>query len=251
MKKLIIANWKMNLSPEMAVEASKNLAKGETLWRATDKQVVLCPSFESIAVAKNALENSGIKLGAQDCFWEDKGAYTGEVSPMVLKSLGCEYVIIGHSERRRELRESDKDVNRKTAAAWRVGLTPVICVGETFEERQTGKKDFVIMNQVTKALEDLAWPSDGNLIIAYEPVWVIGSGQAVEPAEAEHVAMVIRQVLLDYFSAENAQKVKVIYGGSVNVDNVADFTGSSAIDGILVGNASLVAENFIELIKKV
>jgi len=249
--KIIIANWKMNLTPEKVIETSKSLVKGETLWRGSEREVVLCPSFESITVAKNALENSGIKLGAQDCFWEDKGAYTGEVSPMVLKSLGCEYVIIGHSERRRELRESDKDVNRKTAAAWRVGLTPIICVGETFEERQAGKKDFVIMNQVTSALEDLAWPSDGNLIIAYEPVWVIGSGQAVEPAEAEHVSMVIRQVLLDNFSAENAKKVKVIYGGSVNVDNVAEFTSISSLDGFLVGNASLVAENFIELIKKI
>jgi len=249
--KIIIANWKMNLTPEKVIEASKSLAKGETLWRGGEKEIVLCPSFESIIVAKSALENSGIKLGAQDCFWEDKGIYTGEVSPKILKSIGCEYVIVGHSERRRELRESDKDVNRKVAAAWRVGLTPIICVGETFEQRQNGQKDFVIMNQITLALEDLAWPSDGNLIIAYEPVWAIYPSQAVEPAEAEHVAMVIRQVLLDNFSAENAKKVKVIYGGSVNLDNVADFTLVSALDGFLVGNASLVAENFIELIKKV
>jgi len=248
---IIIANWKMNLRPAEVAEISKSLARSEILWQNFDKEVAVCPSFEAIAVAKEALIGSKIKLGAQDCFWEDKGAYTGEVSPAILKELGCDYVIVGHSERRRELGESNKDVNRKVAAVWRAGLIPVVCVGETFEERREGKKDFVIMNQVAKALEDLAWPSGGGLIIAYEPVWVIGSGQAVEPAEAEHAAMVIRQVLLDHFSIEQARSVQVIYGGSVNVENVVDFTGTTAIDGILVGNASLKSDNFIELIKKV
>jgi len=253
MKKLIIANWKMNLLPAEAGKLAVDLVKNELSWAGAEKEVVLCPSFESLALVNEEIKKSAIKLGAQDCFWQDQGAYTGEISAPILKALGCSYVIIGHSERRTNLHETDEDINRKVAAVWRAGLTPIICVGETFDERQGGKKDFVIMNQVAGALKDLAWPFGGRLIIAYEPVWVIGSGQAVDPAEAEHTAKVIRQVLLDTFAEANfnAAAAQVIYGGSVNPENVANFTGSASIDGILVGGASLQAESFAELIKNV
>ena len=221
-KNIIIANWKMNLTVKESLKLAEEILSGSASRSSGETEVVLCPGFESLHYLKDSLKDK-IGLGAQDCFWEDAGAYTGEVSPKVLKELGCAYVIIGHSERRKHLGETDEQVNRKVYAALRNDLIPIICVGETFEERQRGEKDFVIMRQVAKALAGIKLLSADRLIIAYDPVWVIGSGQAVSPDEAEHASRVIKQVLLDNLGAAPAEQTRIIYGGSVNPENVGGF----------------------------
>ena len=181
---------------------------------------------------------------------EDSGAYTGQVSPKFVSQAGGKYVIIGHSERRQYLQETNAQVNKKVLAALRNDLIPIICVGETFEERKEGNKDFKIMQQLSEAIANVKLLSTDKLIVAYEPVWVIGSGQAVTPDEAEHTSRVIHQVLLDNLPGEIVSgQTAVIYGGSVNAENVSGFTSQSAISGILVGGASLTSESFIGLIK--
>ena len=249
---LVIANWKMNLTIKESGELAEGILKQKTSWSAEKSAVVLCPSFESLAAVQEKLKGQAtVALGAQDCFWEETGAFTGEVSARVLRELGCAYVILGHSERRQNLGETDAQVNLKVRAALRECLVPIVCVGETFNERQEGQKDFVVMEQVKKALDGVKLLENDRLIIAYEPVWVIGSGQAVDPAEAEHTSRVIRQVILDNDETEDIkERVKIIYGGSVNPANVKSFISQPTISGILVGGASLEADKFVELIKE-
>jgi len=249
-KTIVIANWKMNLKPADSLQLAEEVAKQEQDWPA-EVEVVVCPTFDSLKDVALKLSKTKIGLGSQNCFWEDEGAFTGEVSPKVLKELGCRYAIVGHSERRQYLGETDEMVSKKVMAALRNGLVPVICVGETFEERKEGRKDFVIMEQTRKALKGVKLLSDDHLIVAYEPVWVIGSGQAVLPEEAEHANRVIKQTLLDSFPLAMVDgQTRIIYGGSVNPGNVKGFTGQPTVDGILVGGASLNSATFGELIKQ-
>lgn len=249
-KKIIIANWKMRLT---AVKAGQVADEFVEIYQPRPKvEVVICPTFTSIKLVSEKIKNQEIKLGAQDCFWEPEGAFTGAVSPQDLKELGCQYVIVGHSERRSYLNETNESVNKKVKAALKQGLIPVICVGETFEERQEGNKDFVVLTQVAKAIEGVSLNSTDQLIVAYEPVWVIGSGQAVEPEEAEHTHQVIKQVLIDQLEASAIRgKVKIIYGGSVDSSNIKDFFNQPNIDGALVGGASLNPVEFNELIQTI
>ena len=245
-KPIIIANWKMKLgskeSQKLALAIKHNFVNRH--------QVVICPSFLDLIDMGQILKNSSIKLGAQDCFWETEGAFTGEISPKHLKEAGCEYAILGHSERRRHLGETDEIVHQKVKMALSAGLIPIICVGETFEQRQEGAKDYVLIQQTTKALEGISVSQDQAIIIAYEPVWVIGSGQAVEPAEAEAAHQVIWQTLFDFFPSELVKNnMSVIYGGSVDSDNVSSFTNLQNTNGVLVGTASLDAKEFIDLVK--
>ncbi len=251
-KTIIIANWKMNLKPSESLKLAEEIVEKENEWSEGKVEVILCPTFDSIASIGEVVKNSNkVSLGAQNCFWDDEGAFTGEVSPKVLKELGCKYVIVGHSERRQYLKETDEMVNKKVLSALKNNLIPIICVGETFEQRKEGRKDFVIMEQINKALADVKILSDDYLVIAYEPVWVIGSGQAVQAEEAEHTNRVIRQVLLDKLSLEIAdKKTSITYGGSVNPENVNSFTSQPTVDGILVGGASLKPDTFIELVKQ-
>lgn len=247
-KTLVIANWKMKLglreSVDLATACKKDLK--------SEAEVVICPTFVSLMAVGKILVSSGIKLGAQDCFWERSGAYTGEVSVDEIKEAGATYVIIGHSERRKYLNETDEIIHEKVKLAVAAGLTPVICVGETFEQRQQGAKDYILINQTTKALEGLELEPDQQLIIAYEPVWVIGSGQAISPQEAEAAHQVIRQSLFDLFSAEVVRdNFRIIYGGSVDGHNVSDFTSLSNTAGVLVGGASLTINDFVAIIKNV
>lgn len=250
-QKIVIANWKMNLSPADSLNLAEAIITKLAEIKPLQAQTVLCPDFLSLSGVAQKIKEQSISLGAQDCFWEPSGAYTGEVSPQFLRELGCAYVIIGHSERRQYMAETDEQINLKVKAALANSLIPVICVGETFEERQEGNKDFVISQQVSVALKGVKLLDQDKVIIAYEPVWVIGSGQAVAPEEAEHAHRVIRQVLIDHFSinAVNGQ-IKIIYGGSVKPNNVGNFLIQPAIDGILVGGASLEAESFAELVKQ-
>jgi len=223
--------------------AVKNLA-------AKKAEIVLCPSFTSLAEVGKVIKGSGLKLGSQDCFWESAGAFTGEISVRQIKEVGCEYVILGHSERRTHLGETDEMIHRKAGAVLAADLTPVVCVGETFEQRQEGATDYVLIQQVTKALAGAALLAGQTLVVAYEPVWVIGSGQAIEPAAAAAAHEVIRQTLLDLFGAETVKRqLRVIYGGSVDAGNVGAFVRQENTHGILVGGASLNAETFSEIIK--
>jgi len=249
-KTYLIANWKMHFRPQEAVNLAKGIAKGAIGYTA-QAEVVLCPSFDSILQVSEELKNSSIKLGAQDCFWESEGSYTGEISPKFLADMGVKYVILGHSERRQNLGETSQQVGLKVRAALANGLVPILCVGETFEERHEGRKDFVIMQQLNHSLHDVKLLTDDFLIVAYEPVWVIGSGQAVDPEEAEHTSQVIKQTLFDIFGTDAYhQQTSVIYGGSVNPDNFKSFLDQPTIKGALVGTASLKTETFIEMIKQ-
>ncbi len=214
-------------------------------------ELILCPSFTALSNVGKIISGSGIKLGAQNVFYHEKGAYTGEVSPLQLKETGVEYVIIGHSERREYLGESDEEVNRKVNICLDNDLIPIICVGETFDERQIGKTDLVLIKQVSRALEDVSVSkeTEKKIIIAYEPVWVIGTGQAVKPEEAKHAAQVIKHTLLDFFDKEIIEKnISIIYGGSVDESNVRDFIEPGLLNGVLVGGASLSIEKFMPLI---
>jgi len=245
---IIIANWKMKLGVNDAVSLANDLKKVSS----NQNELVVCPSFVSLVEVARILKRSKIKLGAQDCFWETKGAYTGEVSPVELREVGCEYVIIGHSERREHFKESDKMVHQKIKAVLAAGLTPIICVGETFDQRSQGATDYVLIRQTINALEGAEVKFGKRIIIAYEPVWVIGTGQAISPEQASLAHQVIRQTLFDLFPAEQVKRdFLIIYGGSVDSSNVSSFTRLDNIDGVLVGAASVRTQDFLALIKSV
>lgn len=245
---IVIANWKMKLG----VNESKKLTNALKNISAEKTEVIICPSFVSLQAVGEILKKSKIKLGAQDCFWETKGAYTGEISAEELKEIGCDFVILGHSERRQSLSETDEMVHKKVKAALAASLVPIICVGETFDQRQQGATDYILIQQTTKTLEGVKIDFRQRIIIAYEPVWVIGSGQAVAPAEAASASQVIRQTLFDLFPVELIKNnFAIIYGGSVDSDNVSSFTQLGNIDGFLVGSASLNAEEFVQIAKSI
>ncbi len=250
-KKFIIANWKMQLavaeSSNLAMELKNVLSKSKL---DKDKTVIVCPDFLSFTEVAKIFKGSNVALGAQDGFYEEAGAYTGEISLAELKASGCQYVILGHSERRK-LGETDEVVNKKVKAALASNLIPIICVGETFNERKEGQTDLVLMNQIHQALKDVKIKANDQFIIAYEPVWVIGTGQAIGPKEAWQATAVIEQSLLDIFEGGHEASFSIIYGGSVNPSNIHDFSSISSIKGVLVGGASLDAKNFIELIKNI
>lgn len=255
MKTIFIANWKMNLSvaetTNLAVSIGERFEKND-LKKA---EIVLCPSFTSLFSLSDVLKKNNplnFRLGAQDVFWEEKGAYTGEISTKMLKEVGCDYVIVGHSERRQNLGETDEMVNRKVKVALEYDIVPIVCVGETFEERQKGIRDVVVDRQTAKALEGVELFGNKKIIIAYEPVWVIGTGQAVDPEDAEHSHRMIREALLEIFSADIVEKhFQIIYGGSVDSGNIRDFLDKESIEGVLVGGASLKAEEFVKMIKEI
>lgn len=244
-KKFIIANWKMKLGFSDSLDLAKSVRKIKS-----KVEVVVCPSFPSLIEVGNSLKGSQIKLGAQDCFWEAEGAYTGEVSAIQLRQAGCDYVILGHSERRKYLNETNEMIHQKIKLALSASLIPIVCVGETFEQRQNGATDYVLIEQTTKALEGIQLGVDKKVIIAYEPVWVIGTGQAISPNEAENAHQVIRQSLFDIFSPTLVKNnFWVIYGGSVDSNNVSDFVSLENTSGVLVGNASLKFNEFTAIIK--
>lgn len=250
----ILANWKMQLNNVEGLNLFKGL-KEETkkLKNAENVEIVVCPSFTALPDIAQIAIDTKIKLGAQNVFWEQIGAYTGEISPEMLKECNCKYVIIGHSDRRIYLKETDEMVHLKIKAALNSLLYPIICVGETFKERQLGRKDYVVIRQVTQALSGIDLILDSTqLIIAYEPVWVIGSGQAIDSEEAEYMHQVIKQALFDLYPVKIVENCfRIIYGGSINSRIVKSFMVQPHIDGVLVGGASLNKEEFIGIIKEV
>lgn len=245
---IVIGNWKMKLG----IPESKELASAIKKINLTKAEVVICPSFVSLTEVAKIVKHADIALGAQDCFWESQGSFTGEVSATYLKEAGCDFVILGHSERRKYLNETDEMVHRKVGMALSAGLVPVVCVGETFEQRHDGSKDYTLIQQTTKALEGVQIGPDQRVIIAYEPVWVIGTGQAIEPEEAALSQQVIRQVLFDLFTPSVVKNnFSVIYGGSVDATNTSQLISLEKNDGFLIGAASQSAEEFEAIIKNI
>jgi len=206
--------------------------------------IVLAPPFTALAKVRKEVRESSIRLGAQNVYWEEQGAFTGEVSPVMLKDAGCDYVIVAHSERRQLFGETDKSANRKVLAALTHDLIPILCVGETNAERDRGVTYVVVDRQVKEALKDVAETQLEKIVIAYEPIWAIGTGRTATPAQAEEVHQSIRGQLAKLFSADASDTVRILYGGSVKPDNVDDLMAEADIDGALVGGASLKANSF-------
>lgn len=216
--------------------------------KTTEAEVVICPSFTALSAVANVLKNSELKLGAQNVSWEIKGALTGEESSATLVELGCQYVVIGHSERRQQLHETDEMSNRKVIVSLEQKLIPIICIGETLDERRRGLTDSVLWQQLSAALKNIPWQSGDHVIIAYEPVWVIGTGQAIDPNDAAAAMKVIHHGLLELMPDGEARKTRIIYGGSVDPTNVASFAQLPECHGFLVGTASLDPERFCAII---
>lgn len=246
----VIANWKMNLRVEETQALAREIVQRWTaqVIGVSEVTMVLCPAFTALEEVRAEIADTPIKLGAQDVSWEDKGALTGEVSPVTLKEEACEFCIVGHSERRALMGETDAMVNKKTAALLRHGLNPIICVGETRGEREAGRRDAVVVGQVRAALEGLRPVGNQQVIIAYEPVWVIGTGQAVEPTEAASMHRLILETLDEMYPTDLVkQQFHVVYGGSVKSDNFSGFLDIDEIHGSLVGGAALNAAEFVRL----
>ncbi len=252
-KPIIIANWKMNpgfKNGEVLInDIVKLLKKSKKRKGLLTIDIVFCPPFVSLAEAAKKIKSiNGLFLGAQSCFWEEKGEFTGEISPVWLKEIGCQYVVLGHSERRLNLGETDEMVHKKVKAALQIGLVPVVCVGETLEERHKGLKDYVILEQVSRALEGISLNSDQKIIVAYEPIWVIGSGRAVSPEDAEYTAKVLLQRMVDLFPLPIVRNnIRILYGGSVDSTNIKSFIDEPTINGVLVGSVSLRAQEFVKM----
>lgn len=247
-KKIVIANWKMSLSLKESVTLA-NQIQNELLKMPDKLDVVFCPSYTAISSIGPSLSN--IKLGGQDCCWEEKGPFTGEVSAAMLKEMGCEYVIIGHSERRVHCLETDEMINKKIKAALKHMLTPILCLGETQKQREQYMSEAVILDQLKNCLLDIQLIGNQQLVIAYEPIWAIGSGHPVGHDEPDRMNKMIRHSLLDFFPPDVVKnRVRTIYGGSVKAGNVSGFMDQGTEDGVLVGTASLDVQEFVQIVKK-
>ncbi|HZX45286.1 MAG TPA: triose-phosphate isomerase [Candidatus Nanoarchaeia archaeon] len=240
MRKVIIAgNWKMNKGIDESVALAKELKKN---LAGSDKEIVICPPFTSLCCVKDALKGSKIKLGAQNMYCENDGAFTGEISPMMLKDAGVKYVILGHSERRHILGEDDALINKKIKCALANQLVPIFCVGETLAEREEGRMKEVITRQVKEGLKGIK--EIEGIVIAYEPVWAIGTGKTATPEQAEEVHVLIKGIIKQVYG--NIE-VPILYGGSVKASNIKELACQKNIDGVLVGGASLDAKTFVEI----
>lgn len=244
-RKVIAGNWKMNMLPGEAIEFITEL---ESLVKDTKNEVILCVPYTDLFYALLTAQNTNIKIGAQNMHFEEKGAYTGEVSGKMLKSINVEYVIIGHSERRQYFNETDETVNKKIKAAFANGLKPIVCVGETLEQREAGKTVEIITKQTELALEGLTDEQVKNTIIAYEPIWAIGTGKTATSEDANNSIKEIRNKIADIYGKDVAEEVIIQYGGSVKSTNAKELFEMSDIDGGLVGGASLKAEEFSKIV---
>src|SRR5947207_2185088 len=244
----IAGNWKMYKSVHESVVFVKELRS--LVKDVTDVEIVVAPPFAAIHPAAEAARNSNIGIAAQDLHWEREGAFTGEVSATMLKEAGAEYVIIGHSERRRYFHETDALVSRKVVAAIQAELTPIVCVGETLEERERGETLAVLDRQIKNGLDQVTGAQVADLVIAYEPVWAIGTGRNATAAQAEEAHAHIRQRLRQWFGADAADRCHVIYGGSVKRDNIRELIAEPDVDGALVGGASLDVQSFSDIVAK-
>ena len=246
MRKAIIAgNWKMNKTPEEAVKVINEL---KPLVKDATCEVVICPTFVCLDAAIKAAAGSNIKIGAQNMHFEESGAFTGEVAPGMLEAMGVDYVVLGHSERREYFNETDEALNKKVKAAFAHNLIPILCCGETLEERENGTTNAVVGAQIKADLEGLSAELAEKLVIAYEPIWAIGTGKTATDEQANETIAAIRGVLAEMFDKEVADKVRIQYGGSVKPNTIKDQMAMSDIDGALVGGASLVPADFSQIV---
>ena len=248
MRKTIIAgNWKLNKTSLEAIEFANALKR--QLYEVTDVDIVICPVFTVLAEVYEILNESNIALGAQDLYWEDSGAFTGEVSAPMLKEIGVDYVIVGHSERRQYFGETNESVHKKTKAVLRSGLIPIVCVGENLQEREANRTFDVVKDQCEAGLGGFSKEEFEKIIIAYEPVWAIGTGKTATPLQAQEAHQFIRQLISKMYSEDLAKATRIQYGGSVNPDNIAQLVFQEDIDGALVGGASLKEDSFVKIVK--
>jgi triosephosphate isomerase len=243
---LIVGNWKMNLNRRQAVELAEAVARGVGANGPAD--VAVCPPSVYLNAVGAALRGSRVGLGAQNVYHQPDGAFTGELSTAMLKDVGCRFVIVGHSERRHILGETNADVNQKLLAVLATGLTPILCVGEKLEERQSGRTQDVVREQLETGLEGVSTEDAARVVIAYEPVWAIGTGVVATPDQAEEVHADLRRLLASRYNDQTAAGAIIQYGGSVKPDNAAQLLGQKNIDGFLVGGASLKADSFLAIV---
>ncbi|MCH1625755.1 triose-phosphate isomerase [Fredinandcohnia quinoae] len=247
-KPIIAGNWKMN---KTLSEATSFVEEVNGLIPSTDKvdAVVCAPAIFLERLVASVKDRYDLKIGAQNMHFEENGAFTGEISPVSLKDLGVDYVILGHSERREMFAETDETVNKKTLAAFKHRLNPIVCCGETLEEREAGQTNELVSSQIKKALAGLTADQAKQVVIAYEPIWAIGTGKSSSSADANEVCAVIRNVVAEQFSSDVAEAVRIQYGGSVKPENIAEYMAQPDIDGALVGGASLDASSFLKLLE--
>ncbi len=248
-KPFIAGNWKMNNTISESIKLIKEIKESLKESDTRDVEAAVCVPATSLSEVKKALEGTGIKLGSQNMHWEENGAYTGEISPLMLNEIGVDYCIIGHSERRQYFNETDETVNKKIKSALSHDIKPIFCVGETLEQREMGKEKDIIGSQVVKGLEDISSNDMEIITVAYEPIWAIGTGKTASSEDANDMCSFIRKTIEEKYNKDISEKVIIQYGGSVKPDNVSEIMNQTDIDGALVGGASLKAEDFIKLIK--
>ncbi len=245
-KPFIAGNWKLNKTVSEALEFISSLK--EACQDITEAEIVAIPPFTALYSMSSLIQDSPIKLGAQNLFWEDNGAYTGEVSVSMLLDVGCSYGVIGHSERRQYFGENNKTVNKKIRAALSHGLTPIFCMGESLEEREKGKTMEKVESQILEGLEDIGTEESRKIVFAYEPIWAIGTGLTATPDQAEDIHRFIRNILAEKYGNDVSSCAIILYGGSVKPDNTFSILSEKDINGALVGGASLKADSFAEII---
>ena len=247
-RKIIAGNWKMNMLPNEAMSFINEL---EPYAKNAKCEIILCVPYTDLFYSLLTAQNTNIKIGAQNMHWEEKGAYTGEVSPNMLKCINVEYVIIGHSERRQYFAETDETVNKKIKSALKHELNPILCVGETMKQRELGLEEEVIKQQIIGALEGITKEQAEKIVIAYEPIWAIGTGKVATKDDANNMIKLIRKEIELLYNKEVANNVSILYGGSVNKNNSKELFETSDIDGALIGGASLKVDEFNEIIKSI
>jgi triosephosphate isomerase len=248
-KPFVAGNWKMNTDSQTSVELAKNIASGSVETAGQSVTVAVCPPFVYLQAVAKALSSSNIGVGAQDMYFEHKGAFTGEISASMLKDVGCSYCLCGHSERRHVIGESDELINKKVTAAIGGGLLPILCVGELLEEREASQTNQVVTRHVKEGLAGLSAEKLQAVTIAYEPVWAIGTGLTATPDQAQDVHDFIRELLGQMYDEKLAEEIRILYGGSVKPNNAEDLMNQEDIDGLLVGGASLKADDFLAIIQ--
>lgn len=246
---LIVGNWKMYKTIPETVDFCQRLQEELAALRGQGVEVAVAPPFTALQAAAQALRGSSISVAGQDVFWAESGAFTGEISPKMLADAGCRLAIIGHSKRRLYFHETDDSVSKKTAAVMKEGLVPIVCIGETLAERQGGITSSVVERQTREGLKGVTLKDPANLVMAYEPVWAIGTGQTATPQQAQEVQSIIRKLLGEVFSARIAQGIRILYGGSVKPENIGELIAMEDVDGTLVGGASLEVKSFARIVK--
>jgi triosephosphate isomerase (TIM) len=248
-KPFVAGNWKMNTDSHSSVELAKGVADGSVELAGRDVDVAVCPPYVYLQAVARAVSSSSVAVGAQDVYYEAKGAFTGEISASMLKDIGCAYALCGHSERRHVIGETDEVINRKVTAAIVGGLLPILCVGELQSEREAGQTEEVVTRHIKKGLAGLSAEKVSAVTVAYEPVWAIGTGLTATPEQAQEAHKFIRGLLAEIYDGQLADEIRILYGGSVKADNAADLMGRADIDGVLVGGASLKVDDFVAIIE--